>query len=192
MVHCSQHPVVFLSLLSLFAIGGCSASDQSLDAKLSDNVAPPEELHDFEFPIELITAWEYSDGGTAYVKLQDSENRELEICVSQYLWDESEDPDGPPNNTLYIGAQHYSMDSSREPLNEAERNLIIASLKSAVDGIEMDARDIEVATRYDPAECHMAETGAAGNVERELSDRWKAIYAKNALHRLENNTEDGQ
>lgn len=192
MAHRKQYLVVFFSLIFTAAIGGCSKSDQSSDAKPNDSVAPPEELRDFEPPIELITAWEYADGGTVYVKLQDSKNRELELCLSQYLWDESEDPDSPPRNTLYIGAHHYSMDSAREPLNAAERKLIITSLKSVVDGIEMDARDIEIATRYDPAECHMAEAGAAGNVERELSARWKAIYAKNALHRLENSAEDGQ
>lgn len=86
-----------------------------------------EEVKEFIPPIAIVEAAAFGDGGTLYVRLSDSQGRQLALCVSRIL------DDVIPRDTLFLNAAHAYEKTARLPMTSAEVALAIASLENAVN-----------------------------------------------------------
>jgi hypothetical protein len=128
----------------------------------------------------IVDAREYLDGGTTYVVLKDSKGRLLWMCVSQYM-----NEGGAPANTLFLDATHPDQELARLPLTSHEATLIIDSLQSAVE-LALSPQDREaVQSLSDVAEEQIREQFTVPEKKRRSPEKWKAIYAFDALRRLQ-------
>lgn len=104
------------------------AQELQLYASNAAKFTATEEVKEFTPPIAIVETGAFGDGGTLYVRLSDSQGRQLAICVSQDGFD-----DVIPGETLFLNAAHAYEKTARLPMTSAEAALAIASLKTAVN-----------------------------------------------------------
>lgn len=140
---------------------------------------PPQEVTKFVAPIKLIAAGEHWDGGTTWVVLEDQRGAKLLFCVTQDAF-ESE----IKANSLFIGADNAAATSARRPLSERECNLVVDSLKSAVESQQTEKLKDFAKQGYDPLEYQNQERFTVPESERFSEQHWHVLFAAHALDRL--------
>ena len=178
--------LLLAGLLISASAAGCaqepSQEPAEKQAVVQDPREPPNrvEVTELTTPLEILDAKEFWDGGTTYVSLRDAEGRTLLFCVSQWASEAT-----IPANTLFINAAHPDAPTARLPISEREAQLVVGSLRAAVlSALPRDELD-SLANMGDPAENKMSEQYTIPPEKRWSAKKWKAVYAFDALRRLE-------
>ncbi len=177
-----KHTVLLLVGLSLPLV--CSCGKQPAESNKPNSTAGPigtqSSQTQLATPIKIVDAAEYSDGGTIYVRLLDADERGILLCVSQHAF---ESP--IPHNTLFLDANHPNSEEARLPTSNEEAEAVRNALSSAVKAAHSPEQLAKLQKWGDPLEHYWHEKYSTPEAEHRPNEAWKAIFAFDALRRLE-------
>jgi len=168
-----------LALLSLVVIA--SASSASEQSRPAPSPVHTDEVTELRTPIAIISAGEFWDGGTVWVKLRDAKGVVVQFSVAQSSFDSEIPPD-----TLFLNASHPMERDARLPLTAKEAKLIVDRLQSAVE--KSATKEALRIASGDPIAFQTSEHFELPEDQQRTDQEWNVIFAANALQRLKKAT----
>lgn len=177
-----KHTVLLLVGMSLPIVCSCGQQPKENVPSKSGVSEPDPSASPVQTPetTRLVDAAEYADGGTIFVHLVGTQGKRIQLCVSQHAWDST-----IPKNTLFLNANHPSDPKARLPSSTEEATGVLEALRQAVNAAIPDAELAGLERLGDPLETFWHDKYAKPDDEQRSRDEWVAIFAFDALRRLE-------